>query len=127
MKLGSVLKKIIQDKKKLIEEKKGIIPFERLIEKASDIEEPTNFLDIFQKEEVALIAEIKRSSASAGDILPQLDIDEITNLYVNSGVSAVSILTEKTRFSGSIEDLKNVSTICKNKNIHVLQLSLIHI
>ena len=48
MKLGSVLKKIIQDKKKLIEEKKGLIPFERLIEKASGIEEPTNFLDIFQ-------------------------------------------------------------------------------
>tara|TARA_B100001029_G_C15059649_1_gene457289 strand:- start:2295 stop:3101 length:807 start_codon:yes stop_codon:yes gene_type:complete len=125
MKLGSVLKKIIQDKKKLIEEKKGIIPFERLIEKASGIKEPTNFLDIFQKEEVALIAEIKRSSASAGDILPQLDIDEITNLYVNSGVSAISILTEKTRFSGSIEDLKNVSTICKNKNIPVLQKDFI--
>ena len=125
MKLGSVLKKIIQDKKKLIEEKKGILTLNELIEKTSSIEKPTNFLDIFQKEEVALIAEIKRSSASAGDILPQLDINEITNLYVNSGVSAISILTEKTRFSGSIEDLKNVSTICKNKNIPVLQKDFI--
>ena len=72
MKLGSVLKKIIQDKKKLNEEKKGILILEELIEKGYRIEKPTNFLDIFQKEEVALIAEIKRSSASAGDILPQL-------------------------------------------------------
>ena len=31
MKLGSVLKKIIQDKKKLIEEKKGILTLEELI------------------------------------------------------------------------------------------------
>ena len=69
MKLGSVLKKIIQDKKKLIEEKKGILTLEELIEKTPSIEKPTNFLDIFQKEEVALIAEIKRSSASAGDML----------------------------------------------------------
>ena len=43
MKLGSVLKKIIQDKKKLIEEKKGILCLEELIEKAYRIEKPTNF------------------------------------------------------------------------------------
>ena len=49
MKLGSVLKKIIQDKKKLIEEKKGILTLEELIEKTSSIKKPTNFLDIFQK------------------------------------------------------------------------------
>ena len=56
MKLGSVLKKIIQDKKKFIEEKKGIFSLEELIEKSSNLEKPTNFLDIFQKEEVASVS-----------------------------------------------------------------------
>ena len=125
MNLGSVLKKIIQDKKKLIEEKKDISPLKELVNRISNIKKPNNFLDIFNKDEVALIAEIKRSSASAGDILPNLNIEEITNLYVNSGVSAISILTEKTRFGGSVKDLKNVSSICQNKNIPVLQKDFI--
>ena len=125
MQLGPVLKKIIQDKKKLIEEKKDISPLKELINRISNIKKPNNFLDIFNKDEVALIAEIKRSSASAGDILPNLNIEEITNLYVNSGVSAISILTEKTRFGGSVKDLKNVSSICQNKNIPVLQKDFI--
>ena len=125
MKLGSVLKQIIQDKKKLVEESKDKISLEELKNKTSEIIKPIDFKNIFNSNEISLIAEIKRSSASAGDILPELNLSDITNTYIKGGVSAISILTEKTRFGGSISDLKEVVSICKTNNVPVLQKDFI--
>ena len=125
MKLGSILKQIIQDKKKLVEESKNKISLEELKIKTSEIIKPIDFKNIFNSNEISLIAEIKRSSASAGDILPELNLSDITNTYIKGGVSAISILTEKTRFGGSLSDLKEVASICKNNNVPVLQKDFI--
>jgi len=125
MKLGSVLKQIIQDKKKLVEESKDKISLEELKNKTSEIIKPIDFKNIFNSNEISLIAEIKRSSASAGDILPELNLSDITNTYIKGGVSAISILTEKTRFGGSLSDLKEVASICKTNNVPVLQKDFI--
>ena len=53
-----------------------------------------------------LIAEIKRSSLSAGEIRGKLDISCIASAYQNAGVSAISILTEEHYFHGSMDDLR---------------------
>ena len=125
MKLGSVLKQIIQDKKKLVEESKNKISLEELKNKTYEIIKPIDFRNIFNFNKISLIAEIKRSSASAGDILPKLNLSDIANTYIKGGVSAISILTEKTRFGGSLSDLKKVASICKNNNVPVLQKDFI--
>ena len=125
MQLGSVLKQIIHDKKKLVEDNKEKISTQELKNKALEVGKPLDFKKIFNNENIALIAEIKRSSASAGDILPNLNLGKITNTYIDGGVSAISILTEKTRFGGSVDDLKDVSEICKKHNIPVLQKDFI--
>ena len=41
----------------------------------------------------------------------------ILPILISKGVSAISILTEKTRFGGSLSDLKEVASICKNNNV----------
>ena len=125
MQLGSVLKQIIKDKEKLVEETKSKVSLEILMREASKINNPIDFKNIFKSDEVSLIAEIKRSSASAGVILPELNLSKITNTYVENGVSAISILTEKTRFGGSLSDLREVSSICKRSNVPVLQKDFI--
>lgn len=52
-----------------------------------------------------IIAEIKRSSLSAGAIRPDLDLPALARSYEGAGAAAISILTEKHSFGGSLDDL----------------------
>ena len=60
-------------------------------------------------ESLAVIAEIKRKSPSAGDISLTLDAVEQARLYVNGEADALSVLTDEPFFGGKLEDLWNVS------------------
>ena len=121
MKYGPVLEDILLNKSRLIEESKRhnpIVKIEKLLETTNP---PPEFKSIFYSDSVSLIAEIKRSSASAGKIFADLNLNEIVSTYVENGASAISILTEKTRFSGDISDLTEVSSITKLSNTPTLQ------
>lgn len=54
---------------------------------------------------VALIAEIKRASPSAGDLDPSLDVGSLGRTLAGAGAAALSVLTEPEHFKGSLEDL----------------------
>ncbi|MEX2582761.1 MAG: indole-3-glycerol phosphate synthase TrpC [Gemmatimonadota bacterium] len=56
-------------------------------------------------ERVALIAECKRRSPGAGDILPDLDPVTLTAGYERAGASALSVLTDRSYFGGGLGDL----------------------
>jgi indole-3-glycerol phosphate synthase len=58
---------------------------------------------------LAVIAEVKRRSPSKGDIAPGLDAVAQARAYEAAGADAVSVLTEPTRFGGSLEDLRAVA------------------
>ncbi len=58
---------------------------------------------------LALIAEVKRRSPSKGDIAPALDAVAQAAAYEEAGVDAVSVLTEPSRFGGSLDDLRAVA------------------
>ncbi len=55
-----------------------------------------------------LILEVKRASPSKGDISPDLDSYETACSYTKAGARAISCLTEKNYFKGSLEDLMKV-------------------
>jgi indole-3-glycerol phosphate synthase len=77
---------------------------------------------------VAVIAEVKRSSPSKGPINPGLEASEIARQYVEGGAAAISVLTEPTRFGGSLRDLEEVSravevpTLRKDFIVHPVQV-----
>jgi len=122
MKYGPILENIILEKGKLVEKAKKKIPMLEINSLISDLDLPIEFKSIFTSQNVALIAEIKRSSASAGQIFPDLNLQDLVPTYINNGASAISILTEKTRFSGTISDLTEVSSIAsKIKKTPTLQ------
>ncbi len=66
------------------------------------------FKNALRSSYLAVIAEIKRKSPSKGLIAPIKDVTELAQHYIYGGASALSILTDKTFFNGSIEDLSRV-------------------
>jgi indole-3-glycerol phosphate synthase len=57
---------------------------------------------------VSVIAEIKRSSPSKGDLAPIGDPAALAREYATGGAAAISVLTEERRFGGSLDDLRAV-------------------
>ena len=69
-----------------------------------------------------IIAEIKKCSPSAGEIIKDYFPDEIATQYEKSGAGAISILTEKHYFKG---DLDHLSLINRKTNIPILRKDFI--
>jgi indole-3-glycerol phosphate synthase len=59
-------------------------------------------------EKIAVIAEIKKASPSAGVIAKSFEPVEIAKNYERAGANAISVLTDLKFFQGSLEHLKNV-------------------
>lgn len=57
---------------------------------------------------VAVIAEVKRSSPSKGDLATIADPAALAAEYARGGAAVISVLTEQRRFGGSLDDLRAV-------------------
>jgi indole-3-glycerol phosphate synthase len=77
---------------------------------------------------VAVIAEVKKASPSAGAIALDTDASTQALHYQNGGASAVSVLTEPSMFCGSLDDLSDVAgavdlpVLCKDFVVDEVQL-----
>ncbi|HTW11443.1 MAG TPA: indole-3-glycerol phosphate synthase TrpC [Solirubrobacteraceae bacterium] len=69
-----------------------------------------DFRAALAKPGLSMIAEHKRSSPSAGVIRADLELADVVRAYQRAGASALSILTEETRFGGRLEDLATART-----------------
>jgi indole-3-glycerol phosphate synthase len=89
---------------------------------------PPGFGAALRGSQVAVIAEVKRSSPSKGQINPGLDVDKQVRAYERGGAAAISILTEPRRFGGSNEDLVRarasvrIPVLKKDFHVEVVQI-----
>ncbi len=67
------------------------------------------FLAGWDRHRVALVAEVKRRSPSAGTISAGLDPVAHARTYAAAGASAISVLTDGPFFGGSLADLEQVA------------------
>lgn len=64
--------------------------------------------DALDNDKVNIIAEFKRASPSKGPIRPRAEASQIARDYEANGAAAISVLTEESRFQGSLDDLRSV-------------------
>jgi indole-3-glycerol phosphate synthase len=85
----------------------------RALERAAlDAPSPRDFTGALRRPDgkLAVVAELKRRSPSKGDLAPDLDPALTAKAYEDGGASALSVLTDRLFFGGSIEDLRTART-----------------
>jgi indole-3-glycerol phosphate synthase len=103
------LTEIIELKKKRLEIAKAGRDFDELKSSAiarRETAENHRLRENLQRDQINIIAEIKRASPSKGVINDKIDVAETARNYELGGACAISVLTEEDRFQGSLEDLK---------------------
>jgi len=71
-----------------------------------------SFAEALRGDRVAVIAEFKRRSPSAGTLRADADLEQILAAYQRGGAAAVSVLTEGPNFGGSLGDLRDARRAC---------------
>ena len=103
------LTEIIELKKKRLTIAKTEIDFESLKKSAFEKREKAKnhrLRENLRRDQINIIAEIKRASPSKGVINDKIDVAEVARMYELGGACAISVLTEEDRFQGSLEDLR---------------------
>ncbi len=136
--IPAVLSEIIESKREQVTTEQSATPLADLEAKASDNEPPRDFFAAVTENPrhptMAVIAEVKRRSPSAGLIRPEYDSDSfkpelIAQGYSNAGASAISCLTDQNFFGGSpafihqIKQTVDLPVIRKDFIIHPYQIT----
>lgn len=102
----NTLQKIIEHKRIEVKEREALYPIE-LLKQSKYFNSPTVSLSgyLTRPDKSGIIAEFKKQSPSAGVINKYLSVEKTSIGYMQAGASALSILTDKTFFGGSSDDL----------------------
>ncbi len=105
----TVLEEIVAGVREDLAVREAATPLEELKEQAAARPSAKNALDALAKDDaVTVIAEVKRSSPSKGALADIADPAGLAADYEAGGASAISVLTERRRFGGSLDDLDGV-------------------
>lgn len=84
------------------------VPLEQLKAKAATVPPARDVAAVLADEDVCVIAEVKRSSPSRGQLAEIADPAALAVEYELGGAHCISVLTEERRFGGSLADLAAV-------------------
>jgi indole-3-glycerol phosphate synthase len=102
----SVLDSIIEGvREDLAARRKPLAQLQEAMDTAAPVRDP---LVTLLRNELSVIAEVKRSSPSKGALATITDPASLAEQYERAGASIISVLTEARRFGGSLADLDAV-------------------
>ncbi len=106
----NMLQEIVDGVRQELAWRKKHMPLEKLKALVKGAREVRGFEAALAKApHVALIAEVKRASPSAGTLMEHFDPIGLARTYEANGAAAISVLTEERRFRGSLDVLSAVS------------------
>jgi len=113
----NILDKIVEEKKREVAKLPArIIAAGDLRDAMLEHGERRDFLAALRKSkrgEIALIAEVKKASPSAGVICKDFDPVKIAKEYEAAGASCLSVLTDEKFFQGSLDHLRQIRAAVK--------------
>ena len=104
----SVLDDIIVGVREDLHDRQRAVPEHALQELIGLAPAPRDPLPAFREPHLSVIAEVKRRSPSKGDLAQIADPAALAAEYAAGGADAISVLTERRRFGGSLDDLRAV-------------------
>jgi indole-3-glycerol phosphate synthase len=107
----SFLEEILEATRRAVAERKRQLSLESLRAMTSPGPDNRAFRNALNESEISIIAEFKRCSPSSGLLREAADLKEMVRAYERGGARALSVLTEGSRFRGSLEDLRIARTI----------------
>jgi len=132
--MNNILKKIIEKKRERIKILKKNENINNLLNNIKNFENSSNFKSILKKrtleKKISIIAEIKKSSPSAGLLVKDFDPVNIASIYAKNGAAFLSVLAEEDFFLGKLDYIKNIKKnntlpiLCKDFFIDTYQVAL---
>ncbi len=111
--MEAILNQIIAAKKNEIAQHKRLASIEVLRAFCEESINHIDFVKALDSQNIAIIAECKRKSPSAGVLISDYDPVALAQSYQNAGACAVSVLTDEPFFGGDLSDLEEVSSQLK--------------
>jgi indole-3-glycerol phosphate synthase len=118
----SVLDDILEGVRADLAERQRAISLDALKEMASHAPSARDALGALRSEGVSVIAEVKRSSPSKGALAAIADPAALARDYEDGGAKVISVLTERRRFGGGLDDL---AAVRNNVDVAVLRKDFI--
>ena len=106
---GTILDRIVADKREELSGRKAKESVEALKEKAKRFPVQVSFAGALTGPRLSLIAEIKKASPTKGMLDPNLEPLSRARAYATGGAAGISILTETRHFLGKLEYLESDS------------------
>lgn len=115
--IPDILKKILARKAEEIVERSQHFSMQMLIDQVAGAPSPRGFAAAIenraQRDQLAVIAEIKKASPSKGVLRENFDAALIAHDYATHGATCLSVLTDRDFFQGGGEYLWQARTACK--------------
>jgi indole-3-glycerol phosphate synthase len=102
--LDEIIAGVVED----LEVRRAERPLDDLIAQVASLPAALDPLPALRAPGLSVIAEVKRSSPSKGDLAEIADPGGLATEYAAGGAAAISVLTERRRFGGSLADLAAV-------------------
>jgi indole-3-glycerol phosphate synthase len=105
----NILDEIVARRRERLAEEQAALPLAEIQARLRDLADPPrDFAAALRGHVVRVIAEIKRSSPSQGQMVDLLDPRPLAQDYAGSGAAAISVLTERDYFEGEPHYLRRV-------------------
>ncbi len=120
-----MLGRILADKAREIKAIRQVRPLAELRRLAAAQPPPLDLAGALRGDRIKLIAEVKKASPSQGLLRPDLDPVALARIYAENAAAAISVLTERHYFQGSLDCLPAIKQALAGKAVPLLRKDFI--
>jgi len=106
-KTGTILSRIVESRRAEVARRRRIVPETVLRIAAGKADAPRDFAGALERNQINVIAEIKKASPSAGVLRHVFEPAALARAFERAGAAALSVLTEEENFQGALAHLRD--------------------